>query len=534
MAENKVLQHPKTNSTYAREKAGSRLDRYSVRDIAIRLFFTCWLIYALHFATNTVREIYPALSLGDHLSFDVSEYLGLHPDIFEMPGRGAFINNNPGASIMGAVPYALARPVIDRIVASIQHERQVSGAPAPVYKTIYPMSREFYQQAYERGLDVKFGLAAGVMQAFLMAPISALSVVVMFYILLSLVGSVRKALLLAVLYAFATPVFYRTAQLNHNLLISHCALFAFALLWRPWDKSSQQKRPHYLLAGLLTGWSLVLDYSGLIVILVVGLYALVRWSSQPAETRRWSDLIRFSAGVAVCIAILMGYQWMAFGNPIYPAQSYMPPTQYTSYGYRGMEWPQLDLLWLLSFGMRYGLFTSAPLLALALYIPGWIRRKDRLVGNLETWFIVVFTAAFFLFTAANQFARLQFNSGVRHVVPVTPFLFLLAANVLIRMPTWLAVPVGVLSTYWSWCLAMYRDVEKGLGVFESLIHISTSGPRLPWLTTLHLLGLVPSWFTALPIFLIGGIAIFLIWYINIPRLAQAWPFVMLDRSTPRM
>jgi len=81
-----------------------RLDRYSNKSIAIRLFLTCWIIYCLHFATNTVREIYPALSLGDHFSFDVSEYLGLHSDIFELPGKGAFINNNPGASILGALP----------------------------------------------------------------------------------------------------------------------------------------------------------------------------------------------------------------------------------------------------------------------------------------------------------------------------------------------------------------------------------------------------------------------------------------------
>src|SRR5581483_9673617 len=115
------------------------------RGIALRLFLTCWLLYALHFATNTVREIYPALSLGDHLSFDVSEYVGLHPDIFELPGRGAFINNNPGASInnnpgasiLGALPYTLARPVIDRIVERIQRARAASNAPPPNYDTIY-------------------------------------------------------------------------------------------------------------------------------------------------------------------------------------------------------------------------------------------------------------------------------------------------------------------------------------------------------------------------------------------------------------
>lgn len=243
------------------------LGRLSVRGIAIRLFITCWLVYAVHFATNTVREIYPALSLGDHLSFDVSEYLGLHPDIFQLPGRGAFINNNPGASILGAVPYTLSRPVIEVIVERAQQARATSPGEIRDYETDFPLREEFYRKAYERGLDVKFALAAGVMQAFLMAPLSALSAVVMFYVLLKLTSSPRASLVLALLYAFATPVFYRTAQLNHNLLLGHFALIAFVLLWRPWDNQSDPKRPFYFLAGLLTGWTVVLDYSGIVAVI---------------------------------------------------------------------------------------------------------------------------------------------------------------------------------------------------------------------------------------------------------------------------
>src|SRR5512142_3356421 len=109
---------------------------HSTRSIAWRLLITCWLVYVLHFATNTVREIYPALSLGDHFSVDVTEYLGLHPDIFAIPGRGAFINNNPGASFMGAVPYALSRPLIDQVVERVRAARQTSQQPPPEYKTI--------------------------------------------------------------------------------------------------------------------------------------------------------------------------------------------------------------------------------------------------------------------------------------------------------------------------------------------------------------------------------------------------------------
>src|SRR5919198_6225005 len=113
----------------------SRPAERNVRAIALRLFVTCWLIYGLHVATNSVRELYPALALGDRLSFDVSDYLGLHPDIFEVPGRGAFINNTPGASLLAAVPYALARPVIEDVAARVQRARSTEGDTQIAYRS---------------------------------------------------------------------------------------------------------------------------------------------------------------------------------------------------------------------------------------------------------------------------------------------------------------------------------------------------------------------------------------------------------------
>lgn len=506
--------------------------RYSSRGIVVRLFLTCWLVYTAHFATNTVREIYPALSLGDHLTFDVSEYLGLHPDIFELPGRGVFINNNPGASILGAIPYTLFRPIIDQVVEQVQRTRALSSESAPEYKSSYPMAREFYRQAYQRGFDIKFGLAAGVIQAFLMAPLSALSVVVMFRILISLTASMKAALLLALLYAFATPVFYRTAQLNHNLLVGHSALFAFALLWQPWAGPGRPKYLHYLLAGLLCGWAVVLDYTGLMVVAVLSLYTLAQWVRRPSAQKSWGDLLLFGVGVAMSLAVLLGYQWLAFGHPLYPAQRYMPPTPFSHYGYNGMAWPHPDLLWETAFGIRFGLFTSAPLLLLALYVPAWFHRRNRLVGNLEMGCIIVFTVALFLFAAASQYGWLQFNSGVRYVVPVTPFLFLLVVDVLLRMPVGLAVFIGFVTTYWSWCLAMYRDVEQGLGVFESLIHITLEGVRLPWLTTLEGMGYVKEGTFALPLLLLCGVILWVLWAVNVPKMQTARFFSLKERSNP--
>jgi len=183
----------------------------------------------------------------------------------------------------------------------------------------------------------------------------------------------------------------------------------------------------------------------------------------------------------------------------------------------------LDLLLQTAFGMRFGLFTSAPLLLLALYIPGWFR-GTRIVGRRELLCIITFSLAFFVFCAANQYGRLQFNSGVRYIVPVTPFLFLLAAGVLLRMPTILAALVGLVTMYWSWCLAMYRDVEQGLGVFESLIRIPLEGPRLPWLMTLERMGYMSSSASTILLVVLFGVVIWALWNVGAPVLTDSPPF----------
>jgi hypothetical protein len=102
---------------------------------------------------------------------------------------------------------------------------------------------------------------------------------------------------------------------------------------------------------------------------------------------------------------------------------------------------------------------------------------------------------------------------VRHIVPVVPFLFLLVANVLMKMPRVVAALIGVFATYWSWCLVMYRDVEQGLGVFESLKHITLEGFRLPWLTTLERMGFVNE-ASVIPLLLLCGAMIWMLWSVG--------------------
>jgi hypothetical protein len=471
--------------------------RFTARGIAVRIFLTCWLIYSLHFATNIVREIYLGLAIGDHLSFRVDEYGGMHDDLFETPGRGWHIGNNPGASMLGAAPYALARPLVDRVVAAVNRQRAASGAQPPAYNSPWPKARQFFADSWRRGYDVKFALAAMVMQVFCMAPLSAASVVLMFYVLRRLSGSDRKSMWLALLYAFGTPVFFRAGFLNQNMLVGYFALAGFAALWLRGTRNAA------VAAGAAAGACVLMDYSGGVTAAGLFVYCLLRQRSQIAA---------FVAGSAPPILLLWFYQWRSFGHPFYPGQHWMPPVEWSELGYQGVGGPQLDLAWQLVFDHRFGLFVSCPLLLLAFAV---YRFRDLPMPRLELATLFAIFAAFWLFFSTVNYTRIQYNTGVRYMAPMIPLLFVPVALVLLRVKAGWLYGLAAVSVTQAWCMAMYRDVERGLGLGEPLLRVFTGGFQLPVLGTLARLGggseLTANGVSPLPLFALTGALLYGLW-----------------------
>ncbi|MCA9510917.1 MAG: hypothetical protein KC560_09460 [Myxococcales bacterium] len=439
---------------------------------ATKIFAIAWIVYTLHFATDIVREHYPAFALAERGTLRVDPYLGLHPDLFEMEGRGAFINNNPGASLVGAVPYAVVRPLVDRVVEPIVARR--ANAEPPAFDDPRPNRRAFFEKTFRRGLDVRFGLAAGAIQALGFAPLAAAMVVVLHGLLLRMGFARRASAELALLYAFATPLFFRAAFLNHNLLVAHATLACFALLWS--DGGITTRPARLALAGFATGFGLLCDYAGAVPVVVLGLYALerlVRALPLPSALARMAAMV---GGACVPVGALLAYQAWAFGNPFLPAQHYMPATQYSGEGWNGFDWPALDLLAENLFDRRFGLFAFGPLLLLAFARP--LVRRAR-VRRPEIALAYGLFVALLVFTSANQFARLQWNTGFRMLAPVVPLLFVALADVWVALPRRVALALGALATAHAWCIAMVR--ADALASVETVLR---DGPRLPWLTSI--------------------------------------------------
>jgi hypothetical protein len=474
-----------------------------------RLFFTVALIYLVHFATNVVRETYLAVSLGTHLSIRVDEFEGLHPDLFTIPGRGTYINSNPGASMLGAVPYAAARPAID-LLFRLKPELGTPKAPAK-YDDPRPNRTTFLNEARSRGLDVKLGLAALVTHAGLMVPLGALGALVMFWFLRGRLNDERLALILALLYAVGTPVFFRSAFLNQNAIATHAVLGAFVLMAGLTPRTPGSIPLRVLpSAGALLGLALLCDYSSIPLLLAFGCWALVDgWAAAgPAGALRSSA--RYTLGALGPIAVLLAYQWAAFGNPFLPAQAYMPATPLSVHGWHGLTLPTFQLLAGNLVDPDFGLLIFCPMLAAAVAAP-FLRRRPGGITRGELGLIFGTSLGFWVFNSANQFGLLQFNTGVRYMVPAVPLLFIALVPVLLRLPKLWSFALVIPTVVISWSVAMARE-----NVPTSLAHIFLTGPELPWLTVLRKTAgayapLLAGGVSPIMVFAVVGVVLWVLW-----------------------
>jgi hypothetical protein len=357
--------------------AGAAGDGMSARGIQVRLFLTCWIVYALHFTPFVARETFLMMSVAERGTARVDEYAGMHSDLVTFPGRGTYMTNNPGASLAAAVPYWMALPLMNRL-APVR-------PPKPGEKVMAETKEErtnrvrFFRLARERGLDLRLGAAASFAAVFFMAPLAALSAVLMWRLFGHLGYSQKMSLWLALLYAFGTPVFLRAGLLSLNLLVGLLVLAAFVLLWWPSGTRPEWERWRIIGADFLGGYAVLTDYSGAIPAAALGIYA---FALQVKKKSLWPGFrlsLWYLAGAVAPVAYLLYWQWISYGDPWLPAQFHMPkeifqglyPTE------RGVGWPLPSILWALWFDPTFGLLVYAPVLALYHVALAW-RGESRL------------------------------------------------------------------------------------------------------------------------------------------------------------
>ncbi len=514
------------------------------RRTQVRLFLTLWLIYLIHWSPFVVRELYLAISIAERGTVRVDPYVELHSDLFTIPGRGSFLGNNPGAAFLAAVPYWIALPVIDRVAPVRPVPPEELGGLGENYHDERVNRLRFFRKAKEMGILLRLAVGALVTSGFFMAPLAALSAVVFLRLLGRMGFAPGAALWMALLYGIGTPIFLRAGTLSLNLMVAVFTLFSFALLWRKeaeeppvsregtrspespgGDDRTLRFRPgqvpggiaaaaaaeeasgkksfdeeetaeirvppkprpdrewlRYFFAGLLAGWALLSDYTGIITLGMLGLFALWQQTRKKGFGAAVKIVSWFVAGALGPLLLLLYYQWACFGSPWWPAQFYMPQQVFAGYpGERGVGWPLPAALWGLLFDPQYGVLVFAPVFALALYHPILVwRRRNRVPGRVAL-FAWLFFAALYLFCSMIHYTvRHQWQDGVRYMVPALPLLMLLVADVLSRARRGVVLLVTVLAVGEAWATAMVRESP-----YQSLHKVLTAGPQFPWLTTLQ-------------------------------------------------
>lgn len=447
-----------------------------------RLFLTGWLVYSLHFATNIVREHYPAFTIAESFTLKVDPYLGFHSDIFQHRDGHAYVGNNVLVSVLAAVPLFVFDPVLDALEARSKAALVASGGEVEAtYDTRFPNRREFFRRVKAAGLDLRFGAAAMITSVFFMAPFSALFLVLLYHVLVRRGVAEGRAVWLTLLFGLATPVFFRTAHLNHNIFLMYAAFASYWLLWRGEDRPVAPGTAARFWAGFLAGFCLAADYSGVVLLLPLYGYLLVSRASEAGWATSIRESFVFVVGAVPPVLFLWWSQWAMYGHPFMPGQYWMPDVNYTDRGWRGISLPTADLFFLNLFEPRYGLLTWGPLMVLA-FVPAWWYPRDRLVlPRRERWFVIALFVVNMLFFAANQYSRMQFNSGFRYLIPVLPFLFLAASDHMARMRrSWLIAITAVAGLH-SWVLTVFREQS----IFDSWRLFFAEGIQLPWLRVMR-------------------------------------------------
>ena len=255
--------------------------------------------------------------------------------------------------------------------------------------------------------------------------ISALCVV-MFRFARFLGAPEGRAAGVALILGLATIAFPYATELTGEPVAAVCVFTAFYLL-ATFEILPSSTRA--FAAGFLAGWAVLNDYPVFLVAAAIGIYALFKLP-------RWTQLAAFSAGAAVTVAIMLAFNWGAFGNPLFfsyqafklsPAENHQFPEQ--AVGFVGLTYPKVRILWNILIDPQRGLFFCNPVLLLSIAGVGYFARLKR--WRAEFVVTVYSFVVLFLFNASYGESIVSWGGGTatgpRQIVASVPFMVLALA-----------------------------------------------------------------------------------------------------------
>ncbi|MGC8669524.1 MAG: hypothetical protein ACP5VE_15560 [Chthonomonadales bacterium] len=245
---------------------------------------------------------------------------------------------------------------------------------------------------------------------------TALLVALVFLYVAALGARVRTAALVAIILAFASPLWVNSRQYMSEPLFTLLFFGAF-LAARAVGKRPNPMAPAVLsgvLAGLMTGQR----ENGIVLVPLIGLYAAAAAAANSdggsRKTQVWQAVVGFSAGAILLLGAVAYLNWARFGSPLKTGYHEACPTFSSCFQLSTLPEGISGLL----FSPGRGLFWFWPLAFVA--AAGW--RRFHRVHPFDSWFILAsFLAMLFLFGGWFSWMGGTFR-GPRFLLPITPWL----------------------------------------------------------------------------------------------------------------
>jgi hypothetical protein len=288
---------------------------------------------------------------------------------------------------------------------------------------------------------------------------AALAAVCLFFLGLRFGGGSSGAALAVLAMSVGTPMWAYASLFWAHALVGACLIFAFASALKV--RESKSARGDFLWAlavGLAAGWATVTEYPAAPASAILAGLALSRaWPR--GNGARWRVVAGVSLGAGICVVVLFGYLYAAFGT-FRPSYSYYDPASFSfmqQQGYLGLTYPHPDRLLKILFGCSRGLFFASPAMVAAPVGVWWLwKEKTHRAAATAAGTIVGY---YFLFNASFYWWKAGLSFGPRYAGASIPLLC-----------------VG-LAVAWRRASAAWRRVLVGLAlcsVLAALMVVSTT------------------------------------------------------------
>ena len=331
----------------------------------------------------------------------------------------------------------------------------------PAVGLVRAVMRGAHAKLYSREAIVVYSYVATLAAA---AAPSVLAAICVFWVSRRFGADDDAATLGAVVCGLGTPLWAYATLFYGHALAAGCLAAAYLGALRLGDSPPRRRETLTgLLVGLAAGWAVVTEYPASIASGVIVIFAA--WQMRQRERSAVVGTCMFIAiGLAIGAVVLLGYNWLAFGKPLYIGYtSEEAGFEAMQTGVFGVNLPSLHAAWELLFGSFRGLLPLAPVLAVT-PVGFWflIRDPRTRVASAVGGFIAIY---YFLLTAGYAYWSGGWSYGSRHLGPALPFMCIGLAPVWMRTGRALRAAILVVAL---------------IGIGESLVAVATTPQPPVW------------------------------------------------------